>query len=150
MNSMFMKEQEPVNWVKRRGECTPDAALDLFNTQIQYDIEELHNLPPKRRRYSKFYVKRTDTCTLRVAGEIEKNCQQISGHAAGDSVGHVIFETENDTKISVKMPSQEREFTIILVWNDEEAVCEFKVGDKIYEPWQICQKALLPLFFGPQ
>lgn len=143
---------EPVNWVKRRKECTLDQIFQgPLYSQLEKDIEEagesVYSIEPyrevlvagKRKEFAfeggppkEFVVRRRDRDGLTV-----------------------LFRLKED-RIDVLVGSGPS-FSVSLDWQDETAECGLLVrtmeegvqdlGAKA-ELWQISQRALTELFFG--
>ena len=141
---MWAETDKPINWVANRGGCTTTSALDLIQSHIEMDVQEVNKLPSERRCHYLFKVFK-DGKDVIVEGNIDKAHKlYFRGGTGGKQVGFV--GQENET-IKVYFGPREK-FTIALSWDYEKGVCRFSIDENHYELWKISQKALYDLFFG--
>lgn len=147
-----MSEQKP-NWVAMQAACQIDAVFEDLLKAVEQDVDTMKTVPPEQRgpcqyKYTKQYdhqaiVFRTD--------EFGDNLSSSPGSSVPMAV---IFERAPDgqsIQIRQHLMQGNENHNVTLRWNAEKVSCELVWGDEKdpREVWQVSQKALAPLFFGP-
>lgn len=133
--SDWLAEEKPVNWVRRRAECTCETVLRALKYQFDLDIKEMHD--------NKHLCRGLEFKT-------EQQSRYLAVTASNNRLSHareIVLHVEDTGRIEVQIPNKDL-FYIMFKWNDEEAVCEFFIDDKPLQRWQISQRVLTPLLFG--
>ena len=141
---MWAEFDKPVNWVANRGGCTTASALDLIQSHIEMDVQEVNKLPLERHCHYIFKVLRDGKDVIVEGNPDEAHKSYFRTGTAGKQVS---FVGREDETINVYLGAREQ-FAIALSWDYEKGVCRLSIDNKHYELWQISQKALYSLFFG--
>ena len=135
-----IRDTEPLNWVRRRGQCTIRGVFGCLAEQVKRDLRERQSLPPPhpRTRYSfndigadKFSV------VLEYGRDDRWNAERATDFRL--SKDFICISTQHDDS-----------FCVFPQWNHATATCELYVDNERYDLWQVSQKALYDLFFPPE
>ncbi len=135
----------PPSWVMALAECNLDLTFDALRSVVQRDVNEVNQLPAKKRRDYTFKFERNDQ------GMEPKFLVRRTRENPVDP----------DNKLDIEVVSFQQTQTFIAVnengkvlfcaipqWNADDLSCHLYVDEKPYEAWQVSQKALANLFFG--
>ena len=124
----------PPNWVKKRADCDLDLIFKMLRQIIERDVAEMNKLPEFQRHGCKFKLDEGQQGTHPILW-VKKFVPN------GDLPESVSFEQGQDF-------IRTHAGCIHAEWDDRKGTCELVMGDKRYEPWQVSQLVLSPLFFG--
>ena len=129
-----MGDNEQINWVKNRRECTPEFIFkQLLYKQFTSDMAEAN----KGYRQKPFEISEVEEQSGWLIFWVQRrgsSRQQASARLDDDGI--------------LIRPYMEANFNVTQKWCDTTAECILHIGDEPVEPWQISRRALSTLFFG--
>lgn len=141
---MLTSREEPKNWVKLRTECNLDLTFESLAQVVERDVAEINKLPTKHRRGYEFKFEQNCEGTRPLISVVRHD----PGNPDEEQKKAVTFEKSiHSIRVHLAIPGAGRSFLVTPEWNADSASCLLKVNDEYMKVWQICQKALSPLFF---
>ena len=139
---MSSQSKKPPSWVLGRNSCRADLKYEAIHQLIKRDMNEFANiLIEDRQDGRKFKLVENDEGVTPV--------YHVEQHGV-DCEREVTFTLAGRDRISVEGYVN---LKVIVRWCAKSKACVLRIeGDntqKAYEPWEIVQLALEPLFFDP-
>ena len=130
----FSTERKPeaFDWVTERSKCTAGKFFEKLKMQITQDVEVRNALLPHGTHYAFSFVPSSGAGFFTVL---------VEGHLIHDSVAFNL----NGEKIAVASKNGVLfEATVTLC---DEGDCRAKIGNQVFDSWQLRKMALEELFF---
>ena len=131
----------PPNWVAARAKCNLDLTFDALFQIIQRDVSEMNKLSETRRRGYSFDIEQNGE-GLHPSIRVRRFPEQDPD---GNKILWVTF-TKSTAAIRIESPLGEVELAYPQ-WEESSCSCRLHIDGKRYRAWEVCQRALGPLFF---
>lgn len=128
------------SWVQKRAECTPEGLFQRFYKMMRTNVQEMNDQPDTIRRYYTYSLdpeKKLSSSYFCVHKYKGKDRQDMEVQCQNDIEGR---------RIRIRMTECDA-FVVNHRWNPGKATCDLTVAGQDVALWQVCKRALEPLFF---
>ncbi|MCY4132208.1 MAG: hypothetical protein OXF39_06130 [Nitrospira sp.] len=149
-----MAEYPYPRWVRERAKCSVSFLFDLLLDAVRQDVDDANSHSPLLTEGYVFYLdvedKKQEEDT-RTRFQVRRGLKDrlTSPHSSDREYITVKFQLMNGgIKISCPHhPLFDSSFWVFSDWNADRQACRLKIGEQIYQPWEISQLTLGYLFF---
>ena len=129
----ILERSEPVNWVRRRSECSCRAIFAALRAQVEIDVGEANS---------------TDRCRHLEIKDDGPACFLVNPVGSNNPFRSVVCFEKGSASIAIESRDDSDNFAVTWRWDDEAVACRLMVDGQETDLWRISQKALSRLIFA--
>ena len=127
-----------IDWVTKQAECTLDRSFSAVHACVKHDVDTVNKTESNKKAGEWFGCEGDgDSSMFTIRRKASRDCEERE----------VRFSKDKDKQAIQVDRTPLDPLTVAVRWNDEKLACVLSIDDVPYEPWQVSQKALGPLFF---
>ena len=128
------------SWVQKRAECTPEGLFQRFYKMVRVNVQEMNNQSGSIRHHYTF--------SIEPGKELASDYFCVHRYKGKDQEeGDVKFRNDAKGRSIIIEPPLTNAFAFRHRWNPGRAKCDLTIDGEQVTLWQVCKRALEPLFF---
>jgi len=130
------------SWVQKRVECTPEGLFQKLYLMVRANVKEMNGQSDAIRHHSDF--------SIHPEKELSSSSSYfcVYRHKGNDrEKAEVRFCNDVEGRYITITPPLTDAFSVKHRWNQGRTACDLTVNGEEVSLWQVCKRALEPLFF---